>query len=216
MDLIVKEKVEAFFLQGKKVVLKKRKIFLSAAQEEYPIYYLHTGNVKQYFTSEEGNDITIHVFKPGSFFPSMLALSGQTNKYTFETITDVTMYQVSKEKVLAFLQAEPTVLFDLAKRLSMGINGLVTKMEHILFSSVHQKVTSLLVYLATHFGDPQNNTIKITLQLTHDDIASWVGSQRETVSRAMEKLKKDGIISYTANIITITSLAKLEKETHAR
>jgi CRP-like cAMP-binding protein len=50
------------------------------------------------------------------------------------------------------------------------------------------------------------------LPLTHNDIATWTGAKRETVSRQMEKLASVGIISLEKHLIVIEDKQKLEEE----
>lgn len=174
------------------------------------IYLLKTGLVRQYSITENGEEITINVFRPTSFLPIMLVLSGQPNKYFFEAQTDLFVFAAPFEKVLEFLQKEPTVLFDLTKRFAAAIGGLSTRVEELSFSGSKNRISSLILYLADKFGVTEGEKIIINLPLTHKDLATWVNLTRETTSRQLEKLTKEGTISYDHHIVTIKDLNKLK------
>lgn len=203
MDEQVKSKLVDFFSGYKLLTVEKGKTLIRGIDETPSIYFIKEGVVKQYVTTENGENLALHLFRNDSFFPIMLSIGSSKNKYTFETIAKTTVYEAPAEDVIAFLKSEPDVLYDLTIRLSKGINGLLQKIENLSFTNTEERLISLLRYMGEKFGEKEHGTIVIKLPLTHADIASWIGAQRETVSREMEKLKNQGIIEYDKKIITI-------------
>lgn len=185
---------------------------MQASDEISGIYYVKTGFIQQFINTQDGEHITLHVFRPQSFFPIMLVLSDAPNKYDFRALTDAQVYKAPREEVMDFIRKEPDVLYDLAIRLSEGINGLLERFEHEKFRGAEHKVASLLLYLAQKYGEKKSDSsVTITIPLTHTDIASWVGTQRETVSRQIEKLEKSGILAREQKSIIVHDLKKLQK-----
>lgn len=212
MNHIVEQKLDQFFFHYPPIHFRAGEVIIRAGDDEYGIFYLKNGLVKQTYISEIGEEMTIHIFKPISFFPIMLALSQKTNMYTFEAVTAIKLWKAPKEATIALLKEEPEVSFDLASRLSLGITGLTQKMENILFSKAGGKVASLLLYLANKFGTRQSDgTLQITLPLTHSDIGSWTGLQRETVSRQIELLQDKGILHREKDHLVISDIGKLQQ-----
>ncbi|HSW89089.1 MAG TPA: Crp/Fnr family transcriptional regulator [Candidatus Saccharimonadales bacterium] len=212
MEKLVEQKLDTFFSQFRTVHFKKGDIIISASDHIDYLYYLKKGFVKQSFVTEDGEEITHHIFKPISYFPIMLVLSDMPNKYVFTAMEALEVQKAPTDKVITFLEHEPDVLFDLTKRFSTGLSKLLTKNEQMLFKDAYTKVASILVYLAKRFGEEKDNQIVITIPLTHTDLASWLGMQRETVSRQIEKLQKKEAIQYKGSQLTITNLEILEQE----
>lgn len=212
----MKENVEAklvnFFSEGKKVSYKKGEIILRAGEPIFGIYLLNEGFVRQYLISEDGDEVTIHIFRPLSFFPTMLLISNTQNRYYFEAETAVEIYRQSPEKVLEFIKTNPDVLFDLTVRFSQAVIGLSKRIETLAIGSVYAKVVSLLSYLSTRFGEEKENEIIVSIPITHNDIAAWIGAKRETISRQMEKLSRDGVIESKNHLIVIKDKQKLDNE----
>ena len=71
------------------------------------------------------------------------------------------------------------------------IKYLSNLVENLTFKDVEQRVMVSLLRLAEE-KSPQDNIV--SLSITHQDIASMVGSVREVVSRTMSRLKKERII----------------------
>jgi len=212
MDQKVKLKLESFFSKYKEVKYKKGEIIIRPDDELSSIYLLRSGNIKQYSITEDGNEVTIHIFRPYSFFPTMLVVGESENTYYFEAIGSVELKRAPKADVIRLLKDEPEVLFDLTRRFALGINGLVKRLENLMYEDAYNRVISLLQYLSEKFGEKQDKHIVIKLPLTHRDIATWVNLTRETTSRQLEKLTKAGIISYYQKLITVKDPQKLERE----
>lgn len=203
------KKIVDFFSAHQLIELKRGKVIFYPGDTITNIYYIQQGQVKQHAITEAGEEIALHIFREGTYFPIMLSLAGAQNTYTFEALTDVQAWKAPTHDVIAFLKNDPEVLFELATRLSQGIMGLLQKIESILSQDSYKKLCSLLLYFAKHFD---KDTSQITIPLTHAEIASWIGSQRETVSRNMEKLKEKNIITYEKNSVNILDKKALENE----
>ena len=211
MDNEIVKKLDSFFNQYKSLSLKKGKALYQPNDPIHSIYLLKQGLIKQYAISENGEVLTINVFRPNSFFPIMLILANQPNKYFFQAETDVLAFRAPTEEVMKFIIKNPDVLLDLTKRLSSAILGLSIRVEELSFNQASERISLLLLYLAERFGEKtKDSNLIIKLALTHQDLASWTSLTRETVSRQLEQLSKKGLISYNRHSITILDKDKLQ------
>jgi len=69
-----------------------------------------------------------------------------------------------------------------------------------------------LADLADHCGERRGGAIYIRLPLTHQDIASAIGTSRETVSRLLNRLKREGIVEAGRAGIVIRDPEALRRE----
>lgn len=172
--------IQKFFSHYKTISYQKGRILLRPGDDINTIHLLTKGVVRQYAASPRGEEITIHLYRPGSFFPMALVLAGAANRFYFEADSGVTMKEAPVGHVLKFIREDTNALFDLTTRLSQAIDGLATRIEHGLPLRARERVENLLVYLTERFGEKR---------LTHKEMASWLGVSRETVSREMSKLR---------------------------
>lgn len=195
MDPVVQEKVETFFKGYPLVRLRKGQSVLAAEQSIPDIFWIRRGIIRMYRIAEDGAETNMHMFKAPSFFPMMFYLSHRKGDYYFEAVEDVIARKAPAEEVTKFLRQEPDVLFDLTQRFADAITGLLLRIEQLTSQTALQRVSSLLLYLADKFGREENGQITVDLKLSHEDISSWVGVVRETVSHQIEKLVKEGIVT---------------------
>ncbi len=213
MDKQIRELTEKFFIDHPTVRVHKGAIILRADQNPTGVYYLRSGLVKQYVIGGSGDTFVIHVYRPGSFFPMAWAINKTPNAYYFEAINDVFLTVAPLADTYEFLKTNPTVLFHFVSRLLLGLSGVIERMEYLVLETAYQKIVRLLVYFAKTFGKPiTGDKILIPIALSHREIATWIGTTRETTSLQIEALKKRGIITNRGRLLVVNSLERLENE----
>lgn len=210
MDDKIKLKLEAFFSGFKQLTYKKGEILIRADDDPAGIFYLKQGTVRQYAVSKDGEEQTLTLYKPISYFPMMWAINNTHNSYYFEALTEVEVFRAPKVAVLEFLKKEPDVLYDLTSRIYSGMHGLLTRMEYLLFNSAYNKILFTLINNASRFGTNENG--EVHLHMTHKDIAAFSGLTKETISREIKKLEEKGLVKNQNQLLIIQDIKVLENE----
>ena len=212
MSQKLKLKLDSYFSRFPKKIFAKGKIIIDADETPDEAYYLKKGYVRAYTLSSQGVELTLHIFTPGSYFPMIFILNDITNRYYFEALTQADIYIIPKAKLVSFLRKNASILEDLTIRLLRGLDKMMMRIEYLVFSSAKVKVISALMFLARHFGKTEGEMLKISIPFTHREIAAFAGISRETVSRELEKMQKEKLISYKKQYITIKYVDKLRDE----
>lgn len=210
MNEKLKKKIESFFLNFPQLKLQKGDA-IKIDKDSSEVYYLKKGYVREYTFSPQGVELTLHVFAPGSFFPMTEVLAGIKNRYYYEALTFVELYETPKEKVLNFFRREPDVVLDLTRRLLLGVDKLLMRIEYLVFGRAETKVASALLFLGRHFGTRKSDEVEVKQPFTHRDIAAFAGISRETASRELEKLRKRKLIRYHNRRIILKDYLILKK-----
>lgn len=212
MNKAASGKLAGFFSKFKLLKYKKGEHILRADDTILGIHLLKKGFVRQYSISSGGHELTIQIYKPGYYFPILLAIANLPNKYYFEAVTDVELRRSPSDEMINYIKNEPIVLFDFINRLSDNYYELVGRLENLVFEQSYFRVVSLFSYLAKRLGVKSGNKIVIKLPLTHEDIANWTGINRETASRQIEKLIIMGLIEHKGHNFIVSNVKKLELE----
>ena len=212
MTAPVSDKLTQFFSRYKLLSYQKGEMIFQPEDTLPGVLFIKKGIVKLYSISSEGKELTLNIFKPGSYFSMMWALGGIPNTYYFQAMTEVEVWRAPKDAVIAFLKQEPEELFEFTRRIVVGLSGILTRMDYLLSGNARLKISSVLLSLAKRFGEEKDGKgILIQLSLTHQDVASLAGLTRETTSLELEKLEKTGMIEYEKHLLKIISLGKLEQ-----
>lgn len=212
MEQEISEKLDRFFRQFKLVSFLKNQLIFGADQEPTGVMFIKSGFVRQFAISQNGDEVILHIFKPGTFFPMIWAMAGVANRHYFQTLSPTKGYLAPKESFLKFLKEDPKLLYHFATRLLRGIDGLSWRIEMTALSHAYSRVISILIYLSGHFGEKTPIGLKLIFPFTHQEIAELVGISREHTSLEMEKLAKKGLITYQQRFLVIPDLKKLKKE----
>jgi CRP-like cAMP-binding protein len=192
---------------------KKRWPIVQAGDHLRKIFYLKKGYVRVYSMTSEGKEITLLVYKPGNFFPLLIALQPNVEyPYWVETITPAEITTVPVESFVDFCKTNPELLLTVSNEIMARLDSSLQRIEYMAFGSVYKKIASILVIGAKRFGKFKGKHIILDLPLTHKDIGLLIAASRETVSTEIKKLEKKGIIGYKGKQLVIKDLKKLDKE----
>ena len=212
MDEVIIERLEAFFSQFKKQTFRKGEILVRADDNPTGIYYIKEGIIKKYAISHKGEELTVNIFKPHSFFPMSWAMNDAPNSFFYEADTNLEVWKAPKEEVLKFIKDEPGILYDLMKRVYRGTDGMSMRMIYLMAGSAYARLITEILIHARRFGAKDNKTGVITCPISEKDLAAQAGMTRETISREMKLLKHNGLVKFAGGVLTIPDIINLESE----
>lgn len=170
---------------------KDEVIFKESEPAEF-FFALRKGTVKLYKTSEEGRELTVKIMRPGDYFCCAPLYSGGKHYVGANTVERSTLIVIPAKDFKEKLREEVgetgwKIIVSLCSKIRY-LSGLV---EDLTFKDVEARVVGALLRLADERHTDSNI---VSLNLTHQDIASMTGTVREVVSRTISRLKTDGTI----------------------
>lgn len=208
MEPEIQKLLHSFFDKFELKLFDKGKTVIMPTNDK--IFFLTKGVVKMLGLSKKGEDLTLNIYKAYSLFPISLIFNIQ-NKYTFKSLTEIQGYFAPKKRFERFITKNPTVLFDLLKRVYQGLDGFFMLSEALLSGDSFYRVLTQLIIYARRFGQKNHNIITFDWHLTHRQLASQTGLARESVTRQIKKLQNKGLVGYSGKKIFIYDLSKLEE-----
>lgn len=201
-----------FFITYPLKEFKLGEYIIQPKESNQNVYYLTEGIVKMSSLSFGGQELTLNLFKPGSFFPMLWFLIDQPETYYYSAYTKVKAYQALGKETVAFLAQQPTALLDLTTRVFSGLQGSLIRMKALVYGKSINKLCSALFLLIERFGQlDKQGEVLIRLVLTHQELANFTGLTRETVSNLMKELKDSKVINYQSKKIRILNPNQLRK-----
>lgn len=216
MIISATQKLNSFFSKFKKYHYRKNEVILRGGDSPQGVYFVNKGFVRDYTVSKEGEELTLIIHKPGDFFPTLWVFNSRKNLHYFDAMNAVELWRCPKEDFVNFIKENPEVFFELTSRIVLRLGGIMQRMEYLAFGNAYEKVASILLILSERFGEKKGkDTIRISVPLTHKDIATLLGVTRETVSIEIKKLERKGIVSYKKRLVVVKSIKKLSVESLA-
>lgn len=170
------------------------------------------GAVKMLTYTIDGDEVLIHIYGPGVTFPILSMAPGAVNRYWFVSMTSVQVYEIPYLQYTTEIQRDPELTRAYLAKMISAVGGLTMRVQMLAQYDVEARVAGVLLYVGRHFGTPlSTGQLQLTLAITHQDIASFIGSSREAVSRAWEKLMQKQLVTLDQGTITIVDRERLQE-----
>ncbi|MGO1042550.1 Crp/Fnr family transcriptional regulator [Clostridioides difficile] len=172
------------------------------------VLIIKSGTIRTYILSDEGREVTLFRLDNGDV--CILSASCILNTITFDVYvdaeTDCDIIQISSS-VFSKLSTENihAELFSY-KLATERFSDVMWAMQQILFMSFDKRLASFLVDEITK----QSNT---TVNMTHEQIAKYMGSAREVVSRMLKYFAREGLVSLSRGGIKVLDKDRLRSLT---
>ena len=175
----------------------------------YPrgIYFLSSGKVKTFKSHEIGRELILSLYKEGEFFGYTALLEDAHYADSAAALEDSEIVFIPKESFFSLIYNNAQISKKFIKMLS---NNLAEREEQLLklaYNSVRKRVAEALVKL--HDRYKKANEPDFTIQVLREDLASIVGTAKESLIRTLSDFKDEGLIEIHDRAITVKSYDKL-------
>lgn len=164
------------------------------------------GQLRAYILSQEGREVTLYRLFPGDIclFSASCAMNGLELDLTVEAQKDTRLAVIPGE---LFQQAarDCAPLANYVSQLMASRFAQVTwLLQQILWQRQDKRLAAFLVEESAVEGNQ-------TLSLTHDRIASHLGTAREVVTRILRYLQSEGLVQLTRGTIVLQDMEGLRR-----
>ena len=187
-------------------------VLLYEGQSDAPVVILLDGRVRVSALASDGRELVLAFRGPGSILGELAALDHGRCSATVTALDDVQAITLRPSEFLDFLRARPEAAISLLRLL--GQRQRDTDRRRIEFAALDTpgRVAARIVELAARFGQPQpDGTILITLTLSQEELATWIGSSREATVKALAQLRALGWLETGRRRIRVNDLQALQK-----
>lgn len=159
------------------------------------LYVLAAGRVKVTHTTAAGTEVITDVLVPGDLFGTLTSLGDPVHPETAVALTTACALRMDLVAFRAVLAEHPAVALRVLDDVAARLAAVRTGAARAVSGTVEQRVAGALLRLADKLGtDRLAGDTLLQLPLTRADLAAMTGSTPESVSRAMSRLKREGVV----------------------
>jgi CRP/FNR family cyclic AMP-dependent transcriptional regulator len=180
-------------------------------QKPRGVFILCTGRVKLSTSSADGKTLILRVPEKGEILGLAATVSGQPYQASAEVLEPTQANFIARNEFLDFLRDNGEAALRVAQQLSENYHLAINEMRTIgLSHSAAEKFARFLLEQASesHKGEGE---VRLTLTLTHEEIAQMIGSSRETVTRLFSDFKKKQLLQVKGSTLVIQDMGALLK-----
>lgn len=184
-------------------------LFPEGGKSEW-VAVVQTGRVKASSHTAAGSEVVLAVRGPGALLGEFSAIDKEPRSATLQALEPVAALVMTTPDFETYLSGHGRIAYLLMRMLAQKLRDADRKRIEFGAQDTTGRVAARLVELAERFGAPgAPGEIRIELRLSQDELAGWVGSSREAVSKALGVLRSAGWIRTSRLSVVVLNLAAL-------
>ncbi len=189
------------------------------------LYFLVEGRIKVFISNDDGQEKTLAIHEPGSFFAETAFFDCSPTFSSATALMDSYVIALSKEHVTRLFIENPRFIFYLFASLGRKIRLLTFQVEYLSLMDVEHRFIALILSFFDVFGKPcpysQNadkqcsysgkceSGIALSNAITDQEIGEMLGIRREAVTKAIVKLRKLKLLHKKSRILCCPSISAI-------
>ncbi len=180
----------------KMALLPNRTMVFDQGEPSRVVYLIKRGKIRISRMTADGKEVTIAILGAGDIFGED-SLFGNTTRTTIAACMEETLICTARaDDLFALLSGNPALALNVAEILSDRLGDASATIEDLATARVSDRLMHLFERLATEHGREEDGGTLLDIRLTHQEIASLIGSTRETVTLEIAALTRAGRISH--------------------
>jgi CRP-like cAMP-binding protein len=183
---------------------EKGRIFYMPGETAETLFILKEGRVQLYHLSPDGRKMILDTLTPGTVFGEM-SIIGQGMQNTFaEAVEPCVLCVMSRHDVLELLRAHPETSLHLLSIVGTRLMDTEKRLTEFSYMDVSKRLAALLLRLREKSNViPRNEEGDRITGYSHQDLADFIGTYRETVTQTLNHFKQQGLIDIQRKAIVI-------------
>ena len=179
------EAVEPVVSRLEMLTLPRGRVIFNEGEPGDSLYIVLSGKIKLSRRAPDGRENVLAVMGPSDQFGELSVFDPGPRTATATAVTDVKLARMPQSVLRPWLEAHPEIgerlLHVLARRLRRTNDALAD----LIFTDVPGRVAKNLLQMAGRFGTRDGGVLRVTHDLTQEELAQLVGASRETVNKAL-------------------------------
>lgn len=171
------------------VILKRGEILYNAGDPSTSLYIIHKGKLKIYRLTESGKEQIIRVLEPGDFTGELALFTESVHDSYAEAMEKTEICMIQRQQLQQFLLKYPSISLKILNEFSDRLHQSEVQTTRFATEDVDTRLALYLIEQAD-----ESNSMKITLPMSRKDLASYLGTTPETISRKLAGFEDAGWI----------------------
>lgn len=173
------------------------------------LFVIKRGRVKISKSTADGREQILHILKDGDIFAEVVLFDQGSYPATAEAVEDTTTWLLRNKDMEQLLHSHPLLAIKLLRVMSKRLRQSQLLIRDLALHDTYGRLAGLLIRFMRREGKKTDDGTILDLELTRQEIASMIGTSRETVARILSRFQKDGILILDKQRIVIIDEEKL-------
>ena len=188
---------------------ERRNLVYLPADAGNAVLLLVSGRIKLYHLTSEGKESLLGLIEPGELFGELAVVDSERRDEFAEAMIKSTVILIPRDEVQQLMEEQPVVSLEVMRLMGLRRRRMERRLKSLLFCSNRERLIHLLLDLAAKYGQPDPDGIQLGIRLSHQELASMIGSTRETVTVTLGELQLDRAVIVRRRQIILSDIERL-------
>jgi CRP/FNR family cyclic AMP-dependent transcriptional regulator len=175
------------------------------------LYIVLSGKVKVSRRAQDGRENMLAVMGPSELIGELSLFDPGPRTATALAITDTRLAKLKQSMLRPWITQHPEIALQLLHVLARRLRRTNDIVADLIFTDVPGRVAKNLLQMAKKFGNREGDRIRVTHDLTQEELAQLVGASRETVNKALADFAGRGFLRLEGRGVVILDLDRLRR-----
>ncbi|MDP4083278.1 MAG: Crp/Fnr family transcriptional regulator [Bacillota bacterium] len=182
---------------GRTKFFKKGEFIFQPGDPSENLLIIHTGRVKIYRVSDTGKEQLLRILEPGDFIGDLSIFTNETIVNYAEAMENTEICTIHRTDMQQLLVTHPLISVKILEEFSKRLKEAEKTIERLSLQDAEKRIASYLVELVQSINPSQaiQLPLQLTLPMSKKDIASYIGTTKETLSRRLSVFQENGWIT---------------------
>ena len=149
------------------------------------LYIVMSGKVKIGRRAADGRENMLAVLGPSDLVGELSIFDPGPRTASAVAVTDAKLARLRQSALRPWITNRPEIAEQLLRVLARRLRRTNDALADLIFTDVPGRVAKNLLQMAKRFGTREGNALRVTHDLTQEELAQLVGASRETVNKAL-------------------------------
>jgi CRP-like cAMP-binding protein len=206
-DDLPENEMELLKKSGREETGKRGKLLFRQGTFPKGVIWLLSGKIKIYQETPSGQRQTLYIYTGGDLIGYRQLIADVANPVSASLLEDTTFLHIHADIFRGLIRDSPlfarNVLSMLAREFTVWMNRMTVFTQYPVR---HRLVLALLILQELYRATDGSKTV---ITITRTELAEYVGASLETVVRALNKFKSQGLVQIRGREIRLIDLASL-------
>lgn len=209
-----KKNQEHLLVHGETIHAPEGKTLFYEGETNKYIYMIVKGQVRLSKKTIDDKKFVIHIKGEDDIVGEFSLFNDMRASMMAETLTNCTIIRFNRDILEALFIQNGEIASAFIKLFARNTQATQAKFSDLLLYGKTGAFYSILIRFAHSYGLEHSEGIKVDMKLTHQELADFIGTSRETVNRMFTDLKKGDIAYMKDGFIIIKKIEALKKHLH--
>src|SRR5262245_49979420 len=161
------------------------------------------GRIKVTILGDDGREIILSVLGPGDFFGEMALLDNEPRSATAIAAEETELLCLHRNDLQTVLADNRAILTSFIRVLTSRLRKANHQISTLALLDVYGRVARVIMEMAKEEGRRLKDGRIAFRRATHQEIANRIGTTRETVTRMLKEIERQGLIEIDGKEIVV-------------